>query len=494
MKDYHGGNGVRFAELEELQKTAVHVDLCDESLSGGGIPVFSNGREMDVIDEDTRTLIIADSGAGKSRRIIRPMMYSIAKAKYSMVVHDAKGELVKANYRLLQEMGYTIKVINFRETQRGNRYNPLYYPAKLYQEGKKSKAIDMFFNFAVSLYEPVQSEKDPFWTNTSINYFTGLCILACELMPLKDISLDNIYQLHVEGNRRFGGSTIMKTFFELKKSYDTSLWRLMEATIDAPIDTRASILSVMTQVLSRLVINDEVMDLLSGPMDWEYEDLGKKPVAVFLVTKDEDTMYNSIISSIVQQIYVGLVDYADTKCNGILPQRVEFVMDEFGNMAKLQDINEKITASRSRNIRWHLVIQSLEQLSLKYGKESKIIMENCNVWMYMYSADKDVLTMISDRCGEYISEYTYENRRLLETSTLQHFNKERGETLVLYGRHYPYVTYLPDISHYEMPVYELSMEELEVREKQKRQLFHFDKIVNELQKRKLEDLMREGRI
>lgn len=469
----------RFAEEEEVLQSTKQINITNKQIRAGGLPIKSNGRVMHVDNEDVRTLTIASSGAGKSRRVIMPMILTLAKSGSSMVVHDPKGELLSTSYFLLQDQGYDIKIINFRNPLKGDCYNPLQYPVKLYKSGQVSKAIEYFFEFAYSLYEPVKSEKDPFWTNTSENYLTGLCKLACELMQDEQIDIASVYNLHVAGNDKVGGTTYLKEYFSMKNRKNGETWRLLESTVDAPSDTKASILSVMSQTLNRLVANKDMVDLLSGEMDWNIEDIGRKKMAVFLLTKDEGALYNSIVSAIIQQIYIVLIELADYKYQGKLPRRVEMIMDEFGNMAQVQDINEKITASRSRNIRWHLVIQSLEQLWLKYSKEeAKILLGNCEDWLYMFSSDRQLVDYISERCGEKICEYTGERQRLLSVATLQHLNKEQGECLVLQGRNYPYITYLPDISQYSCQYPRFDVYQIKDRKYRERKFFDFQKIVN----------------
>ena len=118
-------------------------------------------------------------------------------------------------------------------------------------------------------------------------------------------------------------------------------------------------------------------------------------------------------------------------------------------LACLNDMTKKITASRSRNIRWHLVIQSLQQLSVVYGKDNaETIIGNCGTWCYMNTSDINLLRSVSELCGE-IEEDSGKRRRLLSISQLQHFSKMDGECLILLGRNRPFVTYLPDLSEYE---------------------------------------------
>ena len=129
------------------------------------------------------------------------------KCGSSIICNDLKGECLRYNKQMLKENGYRVYVINFRNPQKGNNYNLLTEGARLYKEGKESEAIESFYSFASSLYEPIKSEKDPYWTLESSRYLTGLIVIACDLLEIEDINLENVYNLHVMGMEKLGCST-----------------------------------------------------------------------------------------------------------------------------------------------------------------------------------------------------------------------------------------------------------------------------------------------
>ena len=102
-----------------------------------------------------------------------------------------------------------------------------------------------------------------------------------------------------------------------------------------------------------------------------------------------------------------------------------------------------ISAGRSRNIRFHLIIQGLEQLKSRYGDEiAQTIKANCGNWFFLNSRELELLIEISSLCGER------NGLPLISPVQLQRLRKDRGECLVLLGRNYPYIAHLPDISEY----------------------------------------------
>ena len=81
--------------------------------------------------------------------------------------------------------------------------------------------------------------------------------------------------------------------------------------------------------------------------------------------------------------------------------RVNFVLEEFCNMPKLEDIVAMLTAARSRNIRFHIVIQSYSQMIDKYGENvSKTVMDNCGNLIYLHTREISFLEYISKLAGK----------------------------------------------------------------------------------------------
>lgn len=107
-------------------------------------------------------------------------------------------------------------------------------------------------------------------------------------------------------------------------------------------------------------------------------------------------------------------------------------------------MSSMISAARSRNIRFHLIIQGLYQLVDKYGQETAhTIKGNCGNWVFLTSRELPLLEEISALCGKDET-----GAPLITTTQLQRLNKDRGEALILLGRHAPFIAHLADISEY----------------------------------------------
>ena len=66
----------------------------------------------------------------------------------------------------------------------------------------------------------------------------------------------------------------------------------------------------------------------------------------------------------------------------ILKRNTYFVLDEFANLPKFDNIEGMVTVARSRGIRFLFVLQSYSQLTAKYGRDvADILKGNCKVYV-----------------------------------------------------------------------------------------------------------------
>jgi len=466
-----------FEDWETIFDATFEMNFDAEHMEKDGVPIVSDGHLARGYPLEQPMMVVAATGSGKTRRLIIQFLISCILSACSMLINDPKGELYKHTKKLLEKLGYKIIVIDLRNLDYGERFNFCEHPARLYKAGFTRRADEMFQAMFDTFMATVKSEKDPFWHTTSAAYLTGLAELCCDLFPVEKVTINTIYELHIQGNKRFGGNTYLKTYMEMHE--DKPYYKLIAPYVNAPNDTRASLDAVLTSAISKFCRNSSVVDQTTNST-FDIEDLVDEKTALFIISRDESTVYNALITAMVNEIYEVVIDMAEEKYNGRLPRRLSIVLDEFGNLAPIDDINAKITVSRSRNVGWCLCCQSLDQLTLKYTADvAKIILGNCNI-AYMYSSDINLLKMLSDLCGKTTDEYTHESKPLLSVEQLRHFDKNDGQTLFLLERMRPFVGFLPDISEYNIEPIEKA--EFKKRKPQIIEKVDFESIVKEEKK------------
>lgn len=485
----HVTEEVRFESEEEIKDRYTEVNFESGDVTGAGVPIISTGRTAYVDDSEASTFVVGASGSGKTRKILMPYTLSCIRKNENLVIHDPKGEINRYMYRELEKKGYEVIVLDYRRPLRGDRYNPLEYPSKIYKEGNTSRAAEMFQAFSETMFSDRKSEKDRFWDLTAASYMTGLSLLQAELLPEKECTINHLYDLHIQGDGKYGRSKYIKEYYNRPGAKDAPSYKLAAPAINAPSDTQGGLYSVYTSCLTPFVLNEDIIDATANST-FDVRDLVEKKCAVFIITKDEGSVYNKLISATIDQMYERLIDIAEEEYDGRLPRRINFILDEFGNLAAINNMSGKITAGRSRNIRWLIVCQSMDQLRLLYeNKGASIIFGNCANLVYLYSTDIMLLQRISAMCGLYSDELTGAKHPLMSMDHLRYLNKDKGEVLLLLERARPFVGYLPDISAYPVsPTQHVNVCE---RERQTLNPIDFQEIVNKQKRELMEKKMAE---
>lgn len=192
-----------------------------------------------------------------------------------------------------------------------------------------------------------------------------------------------------------------------------------------------------------LKLDESKSNLLVESIRMHYTD---KPMAIFMLTPDFDPSNHIIVSIFLSQLYKELstqcVKTKGDKCH----RRIHFILDEFGNMPPMDNMEGIMTVTAGRNMLWDLFIQSYKQLRAKYGEDNAdIIKENCQTHIYIMSSNTDTIEEFSQNVGNKTVEQ--ENSTINALGMNTHINRNvdsdriltperirsllKGETIVL---------------------------------------------------------------
>ncbi len=393
----------RWATEKEMKEGTgiVKVNPSDEKIDAAGVPIINNGKEIWCDNGYYHSLIIGSTGCGKSESIVKPTVKLLAKKGESMVVTDPKGELYKESAEVLKKMGYNIIVLNFREPQHGNAWNPLSLPYRYYQEGNKDKAIELLEDIGSNILVDPKTQ-DPFWERSACDYFSGIALGLFEDAKEEEVNLNSINYVSTVGDERLGASRYINEYFKLK-SPDSSANIFASGTINSPNETKGGIISMFKNKIRIFSTRDVLSEMLSYS-DFDMRNIGKEKTAVFIIIHDEKTTYHSLATIFVKQCYECLIDVAQEN-GGKLKYRTNFLLDEFANMPPIRDVDSMVSAARSRDIRFLFIIQNFAQLKDVYGENiAEIIKGNCGNIIYLISTEISALEEISKLCGEVKSK------------------------------------------------------------------------------------------
>lgn len=467
-----------FENIDKIRKEYPYFDLNTRSFSGkkstgylGGIPLMFDfeSRRLYIDSSDTHSLVYGSTGSLKTRTIVSPGIKVLGYAGESMIINDPKGELFSRHAGDLKKQGYNIVEINFRDPSLGNSWNPLYIPYQFYINGDLDKSAEFVNDIANNLMVSDRSTDDPFWDFSASDLLYGLIQLLFRYCkdhsaPINAVNIGNLLTLRraLFSSKQQAQNTILWKY----ASEDELVAASLSGSVYAPKDTMNSILSVFDQKMRSFTIQPTLLEMLANN-DFDIADIGKKKTAVFLITPDEKTSYHRLVSMFVKESYEYLIFLATQTEENKVENRINYIIDEFSSLPKIADMPSMISAARSRDIRFLLVVQSQSSLKQRYADEAETIISNCTNWIFFTSRELGLLRELSELCG------TQKNHMPnISVYDLQHLSKERREALVLAGRLKPCKVSMLDIDRFGDRSYTLL--EHEKRERMERNYLTFE--------------------
>lgn len=528
-----------FSKLVDMKKDGVPVRAVYEKNKGLRINLAS----------PMHSIIIGSTGSGKTTAFINPMIQILAAsgAGSSMIMTDPKGELFQLHSGFLKERGYNVMVLDLRDTYSSFRWNPLgdiYDRYQLYIEAENSilehsDAIESYKNIELvndistygekwyeyygkaysdidelivdakvkrqkiydELYEdlndlvsvlcPIESRDDPVWEKgaRSIIMATLLAMLEDSENPKLGMTKEkyNFYNLNKAISNSDNNFEALKNYFAGRSPLSRCVTLSKQVTTAAE-NTLSSYMSIAFDKMN--MFNDEGICALTSATDIDPNVFADEKTALFMKIPDEKDTRHALASMFVLCIYKALIKKASAREDLSLPRNVYFILDEFGNMPKIDKFDKMITVGRSRKIWFNMVVQSYAQLNNVYGDTvADIIKSNCGMKMFIGSNDINTCKEFSELCGNMTvqtgsvsgsvmgdKDINYsqqiQQRPLIYPSELQRLNNREstGNSIIVTFGNYPLKTkFTPS---YKCPVYKFS--EMDLTETRKNVFFGED--------------------
>lgn len=376
----------RWATSSEI-KNRLEKIIIGKEIKQSGIPIGYSGNNLLVDTNETHNMIIGSTGSGKTQSTILPMIRLSLKANESLLINDPKGELYEKCASEAKKEGYRVVLLDFDNSKYGDSWNPLEFIYKNYKENNHDLSIKLLEDLGYYLFcDPKENNSDPFWINTTIDYFTGLVLYLFENAKEEEINLQSIYNLsnylNIKGNSE-------KFIEKLDKSKE--IYLNLSGTLCAPPETRGSILSVFTQKIRLYISRTDLINMICND-EFKIEDFYNQKTILFIKSG-----ISGISHKIIPLLVTQLIECANLRRN---KERINFLLDEFDSMLPIKNFSSVIQNSRSLNIRFTVTIQSYEHLKYMY-KEDVNILKYCfaNI-IYLLSEDLPTLEEISRYCGE----------------------------------------------------------------------------------------------
>ena len=542
-----------------------------------GIPVRAvlNKKKMLEVNflPGAHSLIIGATGSGKTTTFINPMIQLLGAtaAGSSMIMTDPKGELFDLHSGFLKERGYNVLLLDLRDTYSSSRWNPLDGIWDMYQDyvnagkgikmhkdnmadypdlkrmdgeategemwaewdGKayadlshcqddvsvtRQRYYDEMYedlNDLISVICSIENEKDPVWEKGARSIIMSTCLAMLEDSEDERLNMTkdkfNFFNLNKALTNSENEFQALKDYFE-GRSKLSQAYTLSRQVLSAADTTLSSYMSITFDKLN--MFNDRGLCGLTSATDVQAEKFAYEPTALFMKIPDEKDTRHGLAAVFILCMYKALIKVASAREDLSLPRNVYFILDEFGNMPKIEKFDKMITVGRSRKIWFNMVVQSYSQLNNVYGeKVADIVKSNCGMKMFIGSNDIGTCEEFSKLCGNMTVRTTSTSasiagkagdmnvssqtqvRPLIYPSELQMLNNKEstGNAIIVTFGNYPLKTkYTPS---YLCPFYKMGrmdMDELRSHMFRADEVFYDLDIRNEIVLGKEEDDEEDG--
>src|SRR5690554_371644 len=355
--------------------------------------MMSNRPKNPKNARNKNVLIVGGSGSGKTRFWLKP---NLMQCHSSYVVTDPKGSIVVECGKLLQRMGYKIKILNTINFKKSMHYNPFAYI-------KSEKDILKLVTTLIANTKGDGKAGDDFWVKAETLLYTALIGYIYFEAPEHEQNFSTLIEF-------INASEVREDDEDFKNPVDLMFDALEEKDPGhfavrqykkyklAAGKTAKSILISCGARLAPFDIRE--LREITAYDEMELDTLGDRKTALFIIISDTDDTFNFLVSMAYTQLFNLLCDKADDVYGGRLPIHVRCLIDEAANIGQIPKLEKLMATIRSREISACLVLQAQSQLKALYKDNADTIIGNCDSMIFLGGKEKTTLKDLSETLGK----------------------------------------------------------------------------------------------
>ncbi|MBF0780592.1 MULTISPECIES: VirD4-like conjugal transfer protein, CD1115 family [unclassified Granulicatella] len=368
--------------------------------------IFTEKARMGLINQrlpyekqlNKTVAVIGAPGSGKTFTFVKP---NALQGFGSYIFTDTKGLLVRELGHFYEEKGYQIKIFDLITFLNSDRFNVFNYMTK-------ETDIDRVVDTIVTVTKKSENQGEDFWIQAEALlaraligylYFDSQLSGYTATLPMVTDLIRHLRREHPEVK-----SPVEILFEDLEKAlpgnYACKQWDLFNKNFDG--DTRKSVLAIIASRFS-VFDHDDVRVLLEDDT-MAIETWNTTKTAVFINMPENNESYQFISALLLTTVFETCIKTSDAILNGTLLVdllHLQIFADEFAQIGKIPHLSKYLAVIRNREISMKMILQSLHQLDVVYGKdEAKVILDTCDTLLYLGSNNKDTLEYVSFRAGK----------------------------------------------------------------------------------------------
>ncbi len=275
-----------------------------------------------------------------------------------------------------------------------------------------------------------------------------ICQLGEEHITFENINRvkDEALQLkNIDSNKK--QVYLMKWFIDhTKRTTDMSVEKT-KSIFTVGENERGSIFSTFQNKMKLGLISENARKI-TAKTTFDWNEVFNRKTVIFMSVNDEKSTFHQFVSLFVSQLYYEAVAKAreEGEKGGKEELKIpwDIIWDEFGVSPPVKDLDKFLATSRSRKIRWHLVVQEYAQIIENYGRDAlSIIKNNIGTTIYLLASNENTLKEVSTAAGKTLvwnkERGAYDTVPLLTEERLSK-SWSQGEVLFLRQRRNPFVT------------------------------------------------------
>lgn len=405
----HAAYALIFGKLLKKTSGAQMLSSAQTSgiLSSRNTGLLLDGKKGRLSERESfqNVCVMARVGAGKTSRYIIPNVLDKARRNCSIVVNDPKGEVFAETSGYMQAHGYRVIALNVEDLGISSRFNPLL-------EAKTDIELEQVAEILVKAGSG-SSAKDVFWDNGAVR-LVGCLLKLLARAGKQDpgyFTLGNLYYLL----QNFGSDGAPLDDFVIKWAYDplnpddSSLWEEWKGATTGNSNAVQSF--ALTALTSLRAFTNRNMVELTRESSFDLEAMRESKTIIYFITPAQHAEYYGFWTSI---FFRSVFNACMRRMPGPRALPVYVLYDEFGH-STLPGFVSVANTIRGYRVSLSIVLQSLSQLSARYGAEyARSIQGGFHSYLTYSGADPETARFFQDISGKVIETRREKVEHILE--------------------------------------------------------------------------------
>lgn len=328
-------------------------------------------------------LVVAPTGGGKTTAIAVP---NLLEWRGSGIFNDLKGELYRltASYRqnVLKNSCYFWSPADSR--MKGACYNPFFYV----NDNPDLRIRDL--QLIAEILIPATRLGEGFWYQSSRELFLTLSLYLFETKGMATLS-----EIHDLSKQECFTSWLYESVSDNDDKFSKHLKQNAYAILGGDEKTQKNILKDFHSRMG--LFNDPLIGYATSKNDFDFRELRKKKMSIYIHIPDSDRERLSPILTLFWAQIINAMSSHEPSSDE--PYGVLALMDEFGNMAKINKLKDGMSFLRSYHVRCVIIVQYLSQITSVYGRDDAKGFLNSKAKVTFSACDMDDAQFFSKALG-----------------------------------------------------------------------------------------------